>query len=119
MLRLSNGGYWNYRLVEHDNSWTDERKEKHIEKTFEIHEVYYDKDGNIVAWTENPVQLYFQSLADLKTMIRRLKELKQKTILRIVEYIDGEKLEDTGKRLKDVDDDYVFGNSLRFTHTGW
>ena len=118
MLGLSDG-YWNYRLVEHKNSWKDLDGKTQIEKTFEIHEVYYDKDGNIIAWTENPVQLYFQSLADLKAMIKRLKKLKQKTILRIVEYIDGEKLEDTGKLLKDIDDDYIFGNGLKFTHTGW
>ena len=112
-------GYWNYRLIEHKSSWKDTNGEEQIEKTFEIHEVYYDNNGKIIAWTENPVKLYFQSLDDLKATIRRLKKLKHKTILKLVEYIDGEKLEDTGKLLKDINDDYIFGNGLTFTHTGW
>lgn len=81
------GGYWNYRVLE---KGTDDYK------YYEIHEVYYDADGKIIAWTENPVDLHIEAISDIKFLIKRFKKAVKKTVLRI----DGEDLVDTGTYLK-------------------
>ena len=81
------GGYWNYRVLE---KGTDDYK------YYEIHEVYYDADGKIIAWTENPVDLYIESISDIKFLMKEFKKAAKKTVLRI----DGEDLVDTGTYLK-------------------
>ena len=81
------GGWWNYRVLE---KGTDDYK------YYEIHEVYYDADGKIIAWTENPIDLHIESVADIKFLMKRFKKAVKKTVLRI----DGEDLVDTGRYLK-------------------
>lgn len=81
------GGYWNYRVLE---KGTDDYK------YYEIHEVYYDADGKIIAWTENPIDLHIEAVADIKFLMKRFKKAVKKTVLRI----DGEDLVDTGTYLK-------------------
>ena len=73
------GGWWNYRILE---------KGTNDYKYYEIHEVYYDADGKIIAWTENSVDLYIESISDINFL--------KKTVLRI----DNEDLVDTGTSLK-------------------
>lgn len=80
-------GYWNYRVIE---------KGTEDYKYYEIHEVYYDVDGNIIAWTENPVNLYIETVSDIKSLMKRFKKAVKKPILRI----DGEELINTGTYLK-------------------
>ena len=81
------GGYWNYRVLE---------KGSEDYKYYEIHEVYYDADGKIIAWTENPVDLHIEAVADIKFLMKRFKKAAKKPILRI----EDEELVDTGKYLK-------------------
>ena len=81
------GGCWNYRILEKKNEY---------HTYYEIHEVYYDKDGNIIAWTENPVDLYLESISDLKFLMKRFKKAAKKPILRI----EGDDLINTGTYLK-------------------
>ena len=81
------GGYWNYRVLE---------KGTNDYKYYEIHEVYYDADGKIIAWTENPVDLHIEAVADIKFLMKRFKKAAKKTVLRI----DNEDLVDTGTYLK-------------------
>lgn len=81
------GGYWNYRVLE---KGTDDYK------YYEIHEVYYDADGKIIAWTENPVDLHIEAISDINFLMKRFKKAVKKTVLRI----DGEGLVDTGTYLK-------------------
>lgn len=40
---------WNYRVVKYDEQANSQSE------YFAIHEVYYNEDGNIVSWTENPI----------------------------------------------------------------
>ena len=47
---------WNNRIFKH---------EKDGEEYFGIHETYYDKDGNIEGWTENPISGLYDSVEDL------------------------------------------------------
>lgn len=81
------GGYWNYRILE---------KGTNDYKYYEIHEVYYDAYGKIIAWTENPVDLYIEAVSDIKFLMKEFKKAAKKTVLRI----DGEDLVDTGTYLK-------------------
>lgn len=81
------GGYWNYRVLE---------KGSEDYKYYEIHEVYYDADGKIIAWTENPVDLYIEAVSDINFLMKRFKKAAKKTILRK----DGDDLIDTGTYLK-------------------
>ena len=81
------GGYWNYRVIE---------KGTEDYKYYEIHEVYYDGEGKIIAWTENPVDLYIEAVADIKFLMKRFKKAAKKPILRI----EDEDLVNTGKYLK-------------------
>jgi hypothetical protein len=81
------GGWWNYRVIE---------KGSEDYKYYEIHEVYYDADGKIIAWTENPVDLHIEAVADIKFLMKRFKKAAKKPILRI----EDEELVDTGKYLK-------------------
>lgn len=39
--------YWNHRIIEHNE----------VEFYEAIHEVYYNEDGSIQGWTENPVSI--------------------------------------------------------------
>lgn len=81
------GGWWNYRVIE---------KGSEDYKYYEIHEVYYDADGKIIAWTENPVDLHIEAISDINFLMKRFKKAAKKTVLRI----DGEDLVDTGRYLK-------------------
>ena len=81
------GGWWNYRVIE---------KGSEDYKYYEVHEVYYDADGKIIAWTENPIDLHIEAVADIKFLMKRFKKAVKKTVLRI----DGEDLVDTGRYLK-------------------
>lgn len=81
------GGWWNYRILE---------KGTNDYKYYEIHEVYYDADGKIIAWTENSVDLYIESISDINFLMKKFKKAAKKTVLRI----DNEDLVDTGTYLK-------------------
>jgi hypothetical protein len=39
-----------------------------------IHEVYYDEDGKVKGWTEEPIRVIEESLDDLKVTLQRLIE---------------------------------------------
>ena len=66
--------YWNYRAIRksHEESDTD---------TYQIHEVYYDKDGNIEGWTESPVKPLGETPDELREDIRFFIKAFQKPIL--------------------------------------
>ena len=81
------GGWWNYRILQKSNGY-------YI--YYEIHEVYYDKDGKIIAWSENPVDLYFECTKDLKFLMKKFKRATKRTILRV----EDDDLIDTKKYLK-------------------
>lgn len=49
---------WNYRIVK--------RKYDNGEKTFAIHEVYYDKKGKIKMWSADPIYVYGGSFKELE-----------------------------------------------------
>ena len=66
--------YWNYRVIRkhHRESETD---------TYQIHEVYYHKDGTIEGWTESAVQPFGETPGELREDIRFFMKAFQKPIL--------------------------------------
>lgn len=65
---------WNHRVI----------KDEHGQ--YMIHEVYYDKDGNIETWTENSTSpCGDESLADLKEDIKIYVKALEKPVLIEVE----------------------------------
>lgn len=76
MLSEFSGGYWNHRFVQVE---TDSPYGK--EYQYELHEVYYDKDGVVIAITEDPVCVYCYSQKDMKKYFRMYKKALKKTYL--------------------------------------
>ena len=103
--RFSNG-YWNYRLIEKEDKWTGGDNKEYYSKYFVIHEVYYDGNNEVFAWTEEPIKLYFQVGDDIKILNKRLKKASKLPILKVIKEKDEdneeiEKLVSTNKYLKD------------------
>ena len=92
-----NGAYWNTRLVEKRSTWKSQfNNMDYFSIQFVIHEVHYDKDHNIVAWTENPISLNFENYDDAKGTVKHIKDALKRTVLRY----EGDKLIDTHKYIK-------------------
>lgn len=87
ITKLFKGSCWNYRILE---------KSSEDYKYYEIHEVYYDKDGKIIGWTSDKIDLYFENLNYFKILLKRFKKASKKTILKEI----NEELIDTEKYLK-------------------
>jgi hypothetical protein len=68
---------WNYRIIRYYHS-------KSREYTFEIHEVYYKKDGEIDLWTENTIAPFGTSLEELVSSHAMMKSAFRKPILKEV-----------------------------------
>lgn len=95
------GGWWNYRLIEKENRWKNKAGKEYFEKYFEIHEVYYKADGEIWAWSENPMSIYFEDFKEVGQLIKQIKNATRKPVLRLVKGVDGkEELVPTMKTLK-------------------
>lgn len=63
---------WNYRVMACD--YNDE-------VYFQIHEVYYDENGNPDSYIENPVTVGGDNLSDIHWTLNRMKEATKKPIL--------------------------------------
>jgi hypothetical protein len=61
---------WNHRIIRHIEKIT------HMDDSiyYAIHEVYYDEDGKVNGWTEEPIRIMEESLEDLKVTLQRLVE---------------------------------------------
>lgn len=63
---------WNHRIVRRNYSG---------DVMYEIHEVYYDKDGKVSGLTQEPISIMEESLEDLKKTIERLQNCLEKSII--------------------------------------
>ena len=60
---------WNYRIIKHDTAES---------VYFAVHEVYYDKQGNITNWTQNPIDITGDSAKEIaRTLQMILTDTKQ------------------------------------------
>ncbi len=57
------------------------KKDIYGEKHYEIHEVYYDENGKIIAYTEYPLRLIFDNKEDLNDILMGIFEAVDKPIL--------------------------------------
>lgn len=81
---------WEYRVIKktHKIQIVDDVLHKpidgqyYIEDEYVIHEIYYDENGNIYAWTENPQYPYGESLEDL---IGDLELMKKAFLLSVID----------------------------------
>jgi len=63
---------WNFRVV---------KAQYATEVWYGIHEVYYDKNGEVEAWTDKPVEVAGCSIRELReTLIQMLECLDKKVI---------------------------------------
>ena len=66
--------HWNHRVIHKHHKPTDE----HV---YQVHEVYYDEDGNIDNWTKSPVVPMGETPHELREEIRYFMKAFQKTVL--------------------------------------
>lgn len=108
------GGWWNYRWFECVLPGAKEHKEKinslsysisnreilEDRKYYELYEVYYDKNGNVFAWCDVPLNMMTSSHKDINIMLKQIKKATNKTVLRIVNKGSQSEIEDTGKTMR-------------------
>ena len=100
LARSLSGGWWNYRLIEKENRWTNKSGKEYFEKYFEIHEVYYDGNGEIWSWSENPMEIYLENFGEINPLVKQIKKAVKKPVLKLVKGSEGEELIPTMKTLK-------------------
>lgn len=106
-------GYWNYRFKETIYEMDENTKLQYIanmrkilgpdykidntqEIFYELIEVYYDEDGNIIAWSDNPAQIWSNCSSEIKTLIKQIKSaLNKNTVV-----LEGDDLKDTGHLMR-------------------
>lgn len=67
--------YWNHRVVH-------KYHEKSDSHTYQIHEVYYDDNGEIEGWTESAMEPFGETPSELREDIRYFIKAFQKPILK-------------------------------------
>lgn len=66
--------YWNHRVIRKSHDDFEEL-------SYQIHEVYYEDDGSIMAWTESAMQPLGETPEELREDIRFFLKAFQKPIL--------------------------------------
>lgn len=66
---------WNYRVIEHDTP-------EPTESPFGIHEVYYDDQGRVKAWTEKAVGVAAPTVVALGEELEIMAEALKKPVLK-------------------------------------
>ena len=94
------GSWWNYRVIEKESRWTNKAGKEFFEKYFEIHEIYYKGNGEIWAWSENPMGIYFEEFGEVSQLMKQIKKAIKKPVLKIIKNQDGEEIVTTMKTLK-------------------
>ena len=70
---------WNFRYCKKTNEYAPGE----VEVTYEIHEVYYNSDGDVCGITEQPCTMYGESKEELVSLIARFNEALDKEPLDI------------------------------------
>lgn len=76
---MANGGYWNYRFVKNEVH----NEDKVTGFYYELFEVYYNEDGKIIAWSEQPRGIQIVDRGDLKTFLKQIKKASKNKVLEI------------------------------------
>lgn len=68
---------WDYRVMKHVTHFQDS-----VETWYGIHEVFYNQDGKIVAWTQEPIDVVGDSYMEiLETLERMLNDIETQSVL--------------------------------------
>lgn len=94
MAEELSGGYFNYRLVETVYNYGENIQENY----YEIYEIYYKANGDIWAWSAEPVNLVFEDFEDVMETIKHIMECCEKTVLRFKDK-NKKEIYDTGKKI--------------------
>ena len=79
------GGYWNTRVIKKHIDGKYENGEEYHETYMGIFEVYYDKNNNILGWSENPIQIQFEDLDGFSEMLRQQIDALKKPVLEVMD----------------------------------
>lgn len=98
--------YWNTRVIRKHIVWNHDEGTVTSGYIYEIHEVYYDKDGKIKLWSQNPIELYFNTRDGINDILRQINDALKRTVLEI-DNIDGKdgEMVDSGKMLSEYEDE--------------
>jgi hypothetical protein len=66
-------GSWNHRVMKHANG--DERP------IYQVHEAFYDDDGNLKSWTAEPVCVTTDSVPDILTVLSMMAGAVDRPVL--------------------------------------
>lgn len=73
---------WNYRVIKTD----------HEEPVFVIHEVYYDENGLVKSWSEDPMHPLGESPEELKQDVKLMQAALDRPAINAVDLETGKKL---------------------------
>lgn len=74
----------------------DEEVDLEDEIEYEMIEVYYDKDDNIIAWTSEVTPLWCENRKDLKELLSKAKKASYRNTV----VIEDGKMKDSGRKMK-------------------
>jgi hypothetical protein len=57
---------WNNRVVKKLHKWVDAKGQQRGDWTYGIHEAYYDKNGKVLAVTEDPVEPHGETVQEMR-----------------------------------------------------
>ena len=77
MFDRKNKNYWNYRFIRKFVHSIDSAPTYY----YELYEIYYENDGKIIAWSEQPVSLEISDKKDLKIFLKQIKRATKSTVL--------------------------------------
>lgn len=68
-------GHWNYRVTYDDD----------VLPHYEVREVYYDDDGAVAGWTEQPMAPFGENLDELRDDLAKMQEALNRPVLDITD----------------------------------
>lgn len=81
---------WNYRLLRHPKA-----KNANPEYYYAIHEVFYNKKGEPVGWTENPIDIGSEDPSEIKDILTTMIiDVHKAPILAIIKVKGEDKLKE-------------------------
>lgn len=87
--------YWNYRIFKVLEDYGD----KHKSFSYSIHEVYYDDDGTISAWTEREISPYGETFDEISKNIEMMASSLSKPVL-FLDRLSGQVIEESKDEIK-------------------
>ena len=82
-------GYWNTRIIKHNVSETFKNGKEYHEIWYGVHEVYYDEKGNIIGWTQEPIDVMFEDKYEFVDVLNSIVEASKHPILEELKDKDG------------------------------